>query len=83
MSPNDDIKALLTEIRDNQKVSLERQQEQLEVAQQQLERSNRQVSEALDLQKQAMARFKSLSRIVLPAIILCIVLIGYLVVRYL
>ncbi len=66
------------EIRDNQQKALQQQQEQLDIARKQLERSNHQVSESIDLQKQAMARFKIISMIAIPGILLCIGLIIYL-----
>jgi hypothetical protein len=83
MTDDADIKSLLTEIRDTQRLALQRQEEQLELAREQLERARGQVAESIDLQKQAMARFKTVSRIAIPGIILCVVLIIYLMVRYL
>jgi len=83
MNDEAEIKALLSEIRDNQRIALERQAEQLAVAREQLERARGQVAESLALQKQAMQRFKSLSWIVLPLVALCVGLIVYLIVRYL
>jgi len=77
-----EIKQLLTEIRDNQKLALEKQSEQLELTHQNLDRAKSQVEESLALQKLAMKRFKSVSIIAIPGIIICIVLILYLVVRF-
>ena len=79
---SDEIKQLLTEIRDNQRLALEQQKAQLDLAREQLARTRSQVSESIDLQKQAMQRFKSLSLVVLPVVFLCVVLIAYLIVRY-
>ena len=82
MDSSDEIKQLLTEIRDNQKLALEQQKAQLDLAREQLARTRSQVSESIDLQKQAMQRFKSLSLVILPVVFLCIALIAYLIVRY-
>ena len=79
---SDEIKQLLTEIRDNQRLALEQQKAQLDLACEQLARTRSQVSESIDLQKQAMQRFKSLSLVVLPVVFSCVVLIAYLIVRY-
>ena len=56
MSSEDEIKSLLVEIRDNQRLSLERQEEHLEIARQQVERANKQVSESIELQKMALTK---------------------------
>ena len=82
MDSSDEIKQLLTEIRDNQKLALEQQKAQLDLAREQLARTRSQVSESIDLQKQAMQRFKSLSLVILPVVFLCIALIAYLIVTY-
>ena len=82
MSENEEIVRLLTEIRDDQRRSLERQEEHLAIAREQIDRSRAQVAESIGLQRQAMDRFKKISRVALPAITLCVVLILYLVVRY-
>lgn len=83
MTTEADIRELLVEIRDNQRLSLERQQEHLAIAREQLERSAGQVRESLELQRQAIDRVKRASRIALPAIGVCMGLIIYLIVRYL
>ncbi len=83
MSRKDEIKELLVEIRDNQRLSLKRQEEHLEIARQQVERANKQVTESIELQKLAIGKVKQVARIAIPGIIICIVLIIYLVVEYL
>ena len=83
MSADDEIRQLLIEIPDNQRLGLERQEEQLRIAREQLERARNQVAESIELQRQAMARFKTVSRIAIPGIVLCVVLIVYLMARYL
>jgi len=82
MSEKDEIIQLLTEIRDNQRLSLQRQEEHLVLAREQSDRSRNQVAESIGLQRQAIDRFKKISRIALPAIGLCVVLILYLLIRY-
>jgi hypothetical protein len=74
---------LVKEIRDNQRLALARQEEHLEVARQQLERSRGQVEESIRLQRAAVARVKSITRVALPGIVLCVALILYLMLRYL
>ena len=82
MSHENEIKDLLIEIRDNQKLSLQRQEEHLEIARKQVERANKQVTESIELQKLAITKAKQVARIAIPGIILCIALIVYLVVMY-
>lgn len=83
MNRDDEIRNLLIEIRDNQKLSLQRQEEHLELARQQVDRASRQVTESIELQKLAIAKAKQVARIAIPGILFCIALIVYLVVRYL
>ena len=82
MNNDGDVKKLLTEIRDQQAMAIKRQEEHLEIAREQLERSRKQVAESIELQKQAMDRFKSLSKIVIPAIFVCLLLIAILVLSF-
>jgi hypothetical protein len=62
------IVTLLTEIRDNQREMLERQRTQIE--------------ESLKLQREAVNRTRTIARLAIPAILVCIAAIAYLVVRY-
>ena len=82
MNSNEELKEILMEIRDNQQKALQQQQEHLEIAKKQLDRSNNQVSESIDLQRQAMARFKLISLIAIPIILVCIGLIIYLMTLF-
>ena len=82
MGDKDDIRELLIEIRDNQRLSLQRQEEHLAIARDQVDRSRGQVQESIELQRQAIDRAKKISRIAVPGIIVCIFLIIYLVVKY-
>ena len=84
MGHDDELKQLLVEIRDNQLLlSLQKQEELLEVARQQIERARTQVTESIELQKVAIERAKSVARIAIPGVFLCIALIVYLIVTYL
>jgi hypothetical protein len=82
LGDKDEIRDLLIEIRDNQRLSLQKQEEHLSVAREQIDRARRQVQDSIELQRQAIDRVKKISRIAVPGIILCVVLIAYLVVRY-
>ena len=80
---NDDrIASLLGEIRDNQREMLERQRIQLEIAQKHLEQAKAQVAESLTLQREAVSRARTATRFGVPAILVCIAAIAYLVFRY-
>jgi len=83
MADSPEIRDLLIEIRDNQRLSLQRQEEHLAIAREQIERSRNQVEQSIALQRQAIERVKRISRIAIPGIIFCIALIAYLMVRYL
>lgn len=81
---NDDrIVALLTELRDNQRETLERQRAQLELAQNHLELWKAQIAESLKLQREAVSRTRTVIRMALPALLFCIAAIVYLWWRYL
>ena len=82
MNDAEDIKSLLIEIRDNQQLSLGKQEEQIALAQQHLDRARAQVEESIGLQREAMAKQRTITRIAIPGILLCTAAIIYLVVRY-
>ena len=80
---NDDrIATLLGEIRDNQRQALEQQRAQLEVAHSHFEQAKGQIAESLKLQREAVSRARTATRVALPAIFLCIAAIVYLIWRY-
>lgn len=83
MSDKDEIRELLKEIRDNQRLALQRQEEHIAIAREQIDRSRGQVQESIELQRQAIRRARSVSRIAIPGIVMCIALILYLMVKYL
>jgi hypothetical protein len=82
LSDEREIRDLLIEIRDNQRLSLQRQDEHLAIAKEQVDRSRTQVEESIELQRQAIERVKRVSRVAVPGIVVCVVLIVYLLVRY-
>ncbi len=82
MEERSDLIKLLEEIRDNQRLSLQRQEEHLAVAREQIERSRKQVDESVALQREAVARFRNGARLVLPILLLCVGALIYLLVRY-
>ena len=78
----DRIASLLGEIRDNQRQALEQQRAQLQIAQSHFEQAKAQIAESLKLQREAVGRTRTAMRIALPAILLCIAAIVYLMWRY-
>ena len=80
---NDDrIASLLGEIRDNQRLALEQQRTQLQIAQTHLEQAKTQIAESLQLQREAVSRTRIVTRVALPAILLCIAAIVYIILPY-
>lgn len=79
---DNEIKQLLIEIRDNQREALQRQEEHLRIAKEMLDRSKKQIEESIDLQKEAVAKTRTIARFALPAILLCIGLVLYLILKY-
>jgi len=80
---NDDrIASLLGEIRDNQRLALEHQRAQLQIAQTHLEQAKTQIAESLQLQREAVSRTRIVTRVGLPAILLCIAAIVYIILPY-
>jgi t-SNARE complex subunit (syntaxin) len=82
MSELEDIKQLLTEIRDNQQHSITKQEEHIALTQQHLDRAKSQVEESIGLQREAIAKQRTITRIAIPGILVCILAILYLLVRY-
>ncbi|HLY95850.1 MAG: hypothetical protein ACM3W8_02810 [Sideroxydans sp.] len=73
----------LREIRDGQREMLALMNAQKALAEEQLQKSQQRVEESLGLQRLALQRQKSVTRLAIPAILACIAAIVYLVVRYL
>ena len=82
MSEPDEVVALLTEIRDDQRRMIANQERQLAIAGEQLERTRLQVEESIGLQREAIAKQRLVTRIALPGILACIAAIAWLVFRY-
>jgi len=79
----DEIKGLLGEIRDNQRLSLHRHEEQLQLAREQMERSRAQIQESVELQRKAMERAKQAARIVFPLLAFLVGIVLYIFFGYL
>ena len=73
----------LREIRDGQREMLALMNAQKALAEEQLQKSQHRIDESLGLQRQALQRQKSVTRLAIPGILACIAAIVYLVVRYL
>lgn len=82
MSELEDIKQLLTEIRDNQQHTIAKQEEHIALTQQHLDRAKSQVEESIGLQREAIDKQRTITRIAIPGILACTLAIVYLVVRY-
>jgi hypothetical protein len=83
MTSEDELRELLSEIRDNQRLAIQHQMEQIALLREHHALAKKQITDSMNLQKQAMSRFKALSMLVLPAIAVCLALVLYLIVRYL
>jgi len=82
MERHDEILEALKRIEANQRKALETQEQHLALARSQLERSDQRVSESVALQKLAVARQATVTRIALPLIAVLVVLIVYLLFRW-
>lgn len=82
MSELEEIKSLLVEIRDNQRLSIEKQEQHIALTQQHLDRARSQVEESIGLQREAIDKQRVITRIAIPGILVCILAIVYLVIRY-
>ena len=82
MTDDADVRALLIEIRDNQRRSIERQEEHLAIAREQTERAREQIDQSIRLQQEALARARQAARIAIPGILICLGLIIWLLVRF-
>ena len=82
MTDLESVQAILTEIRDTQQLALANQQRLVALAEDQAERARRQIEESLALQREAIAKQRTVMRIAFPGIVFCIAMIAYLVFRY-
>jgi len=77
-----DLLAVLKEIRDTQRQSLEHLEKQTKLIEDRAQTSIKSVEESISLQKLALNRAKSIGFVAVPAIVLCIIAILYLVLKY-
>jgi len=77
-----EILTVLKEIRDVQKQSLEQIGKQTKLIEDRTQQTVQSVEESISLQKLALNRAKSIGLFAVPAIILCILAILYLVLKY-
>ena len=83
MNASEEAVELLREIRDQQREMIALATGQRAAMEEQLRRSQASVAESIALQRAAVDRVRRISWIAIPGIAFCIVLIVYLVVRYL
>jgi hypothetical protein len=74
--------ALLTEIRDGQREIIELLSQQQRFAAEQIQNSRATVAESVNLQKLALQRQRTVTLVAVPGILACIAAIAYLVLRY-
>jgi hypothetical protein len=79
---NADILATLREIRDDQRELLAQIQAQRALAEQQMAQSKLRIDESVGLQREALRRQRTISVVALPALLLCIAAIVWLLLRY-
>ena len=73
---------VLREIRDAQRDALQKMEETQALVREQIALSRSAVAESVGMQRLALQRQRSISLVALPAILICIAAIGYLVLRY-
>lgn len=79
---NPEILATLREIRDDQRELLTQIKAQREIAEQQMTQSRQRIDESMGLQREALKRQRTISVVALPALLLCIAAIVWLLLRY-
>ena len=82
MSEQEDTREILLEIRDNQLRAIENQEKHISLTQEQVERAKKQIEESINLQRQAIEKTRTIMRIAIPGIVLCLAAILYLVITY-
>lgn len=81
-SQHDDILATLREIRDDQRELLTQIKAQRALAEQQMAQSKQRIDESVGLQREALRRQRTITVVALPALLLCIAAIAWLLLRY-
>ena len=79
---DEDILATLREIRDDQRELLTQIQAQRALAEQQMAQSKQRIDESVGLQREALRRQRTITVVALPALLLCIAAIAWLLLRY-
>lgn len=79
---NQEILALLTEMRDGQREIIAHLNAQRALAEEQLNKSQQRVEESVGLQREALRRQRTVTTVALPAIGLCLAAIAFLIYRY-
>ena len=77
-----DLLHVLREIRDGQQEIIQLLSAQHALAEAQIKRSRDSIEESVGLQKLALQRQRTISLVAVPGIVICIIAIGYLVLRY-
>lgn len=78
----ENILNVLKEIRDGQRELITILNSQRALAEEQVQKSRASVEESIKLQKEALKRQSSITRIAVPGILMCIAAIAYLVLKY-
>lgn len=81
-SQHDDILAILREIRDDQRELLTQIKAQRALAEQQMAQSKQRIDESVGLQRETLRRQRTITVVALPALLLCIAAIAWLLLRY-
>lgn len=82
-SHQQDMVALLREIRDDQRAMLEQVSAQRALIEEQVKRSRESIAESISLQKLAIERQRAITLFAMVGIVGCVAAILYLVIRYL
>ncbi len=84
MNPNEtpEILATLRDIRDGQRELLDQIKAQRALAEEQMRQSRERVEESMGLQREALRRQRTITVVALPALLVCIAAIAWLVLRY-
>jgi hypothetical protein len=82
-SHQQDMVALLREIRDDQRAMLEQLSAQRALIEEQVKRSRESIAESISLQKLAIERQRAITLFAMVGIVGCVAAILYLVIRYL
>jgi type VI protein secretion system component VasF len=80
--PGPEILATLREIRDDQRELLTQIKAQRDMAAEQMAQSRARVEESVGLQREALRRQRTITVVALPALLLCIAAIAWLLLRY-